>query len=108
MRPIFSLMIAGTFAVAGAAYAQSTPPGVAVPPATPGLTTGKAQMAGEARKDQRGVGMVKPPAGGDINKTPEGGAIGIDRAAQAGEARADTRDQRRPGKAKTMQGGTPK
>ncbi|MDP9902229.1 cell envelope biogenesis protein TolA [Variovorax ginsengisoli] len=108
MRKIFALLIAGTFATAGAAYAQSTPPGVAVPPATPGLTTGKAQLAAEARKEQRGVGKVRPAAGGDINKTPEGGAVGTDRAAVAGEARAQTRDQRRPGHAETMQGGTPK
>jgi hypothetical protein len=50
---------------------------------------------------------VRPPAG-DQAKVPEGGAIGTDRAAVAGERRAETRDERRPGKARTTQGGTPK
>jgi len=108
MRKIFALLIAGSFASAGAAYAQNNPPGASVPPNTPGVAVGKPQLAGEARKDQRGVGMAPAPAGGDINKTPEGGSFGNDRAAKAGEARAETRDQRRPGHNPTMQGGTPK
>ena len=89
------------------AHAQSNPPGAAVPPNTPGYATGKSEMAGEARKDRRPQGMVKAQ-GGDEPRTPEGGAIGTDRAAVAGEKRAETRDQRRPGKRPSMQGGTPK
>jgi len=90
-----------------AAHAQSNPPGVPVPPNTPGYATGKSEMAGESRKGMRPAGKVAMPAG-DASKTPEGGAIGTDRAALAGEQRANTRDQRRPGKPKSMQGGTPK
>lgn len=93
--------------LAFAAQAQSNPPGAAVPPNTPGYATGKAQMAAEAKKDMRPKGMVNPPAG-DTPKTAEGGAIGTDRAAVAGEMRAETRDARRPGKPDSMQGGTPK
>lgn len=49
---------------------------------------------------------------GDIAKTPEGGAIGTDKAATSGEKRAETRDQRRRNKdgsvkRKSTQGGTP-
>ena len=108
MRKTFALMIAGTMATAGVAFAQANPPGSNVPPNTPGVgAPGKAERAAEAKKNTRAPG-VRPAAGGDINKTPEGGAIGTDRGAVAGEARAETRDQRRPGKAPTMQGGTPK
>jgi len=54
---------------------------------------------------------VAAPAG-DIAKTPEGGAVGADKAAAAGEKRASTRDQRRRNKdgsvkRKSTQGGTP-
>ena len=100
-----AVLLGGFFAVG--AQAQSNPPGVAVPPNTPGIATDKASQAGEMRKDRRPAGMVRPPAG-DQPKAPEGGAVGGDRAAVAGEARAETRDTRRPGKPKPMPGGTPK
>lgn len=93
--------------IALTAHAQSNPPGAAVPPNTPGYATGKSEMAGEAKKNTRPQGMASMP-GGDTVKSAEGGAIGTDRAAVAGERRAETRDQRRPGKPHSMQGGTPK
>jgi hypothetical protein len=93
--------------MAFAAHAQSNPPGAPIPPHTPGYATGKSEMTGEARKNARPMGKTSMPAG-DSPKTPEGGAIGTDRAAVAGERRAETRDQRRPGKPQSMQGGTPK
>lgn len=89
------------------AFAQGSPPGVAVPPNTPGIASDKASRAGEARKEMRPAVGVKP-SGGDANRAPEGGAIGTDKAAVAGEMRAETRNTRRPGKARTTQGGTPK
>lgn len=101
-----ALMFASLLAATGA-YAQSNPPGAAVPPNTPGYATGKSEQRGEARKDNRAAGMVKAP-GGDEPRTAEGGAIGGDRAAAAGERRAETRDERRPGKPKPVPGGTPK
>lgn len=106
MNRTLAALIVGLFAVV--AHAQSNPPGVAVPPNTPGVATGKADQAGEARKDRRPQGQVRPAAGGDTTKVPEGGAIGTDKAAVNGEGRAETRDARRPNKRKTMQGGTPK
>lgn len=93
--------------IAFAAQAQSNPPGAPVPPNTPGYATGKAEMTGEARKNARPMGMP-PKRAGDMPKTAEGGAIGMDRADAAGERRAETRDERRPGKPQSMQGGTPK
>ncbi|QNK75291.1 cell envelope biogenesis protein TolA [Variovorax sp. PAMC28562] len=105
MTKTLSILLAGLFAAG--AYAQPTPPGVPVPPNTPGYATDKSTQAGEMRKDRRPTGMVKAP-GGDEPKAPEGGAIGTDKAAVAGEARAETRDQRRPGKRPSTQGGTPK
>lgn len=105
MNKFITATAIGLFAFA--AHAQSNPPGAPVPPNTPGYATGKSEMAGEARKNKRPQGMVKAP-GGDEPRTAEGGAIGTDRAAVAGEKRAETRDQRRPGKRPSMQGGTPK
>ena len=102
---VLSVLMAGL--IASVAHAQSNPPGAAVPPNTPGYATGKSEMAGEARKDRRPQKGV-PAAAGDEAKTPEGGAIGTDRAAAAGERRAETRDARRPGKPKPVPGGTPK
>lgn len=94
--------------MAFAAHAQSNPPGAPVPPNTPGYATGKSEMAGEARRNMRPAASKPNMPAGDSSKTAEGGAIGTDRAAMAGERRADTRDQRRPGKPQSMQGGTPK
>ena len=105
MNKFITATAIGLFALA--AHAQSNPPGAPVPPNTPGYATGKSEMAGEARKNNRPQGQVKGPAG-DAPRTPEGGAIGTDRAAIAGEKRAETRDTRRPNKRPSMQGGTPK
>lgn len=101
------IAVATLSVIAFASHAQSNPPGAPVPPNTPGYATGKPEIAAEARKGMRPGGKVNMPAG-DASKTPEAGAIGTDRAAMAGEQRAETRDQRRPGKPKSMQGGTPK
>ena len=106
MSPRLIALLATACLVSGV-HAQSNPPGVAVPPNTPGVAGGKAESAAEARKNMRPQGEVRPQAG-DQPRTPEGGAVGTDRAAVAGERRAETRDQRRPGKRKTTQGGTPK
>ena len=93
--------------LAGSAYAQPSPPGVAVPPNTPGVASDQAQRAGEARKDMRSQEGLNP-RGGDMPKVAEGGAIGTGKAAMNGQRRADTRDMRRPGKPTPKQGGTPK
>jgi hypothetical protein len=100
MSKVLAVMIAGMFAVG--AYAQN-PSGMSP---EQGNTNTKSQQRAEARKASKAQGQVKP-AGGDTLKTPEGGAIGTDKAAVAGEARKDTRDTRKPGRAKTTQGGTP-
>lgn len=105
MNKLLATLIAGFFAAG--VYAQSSPPGVAVPPNTPGVAGDKATAAGEMRKNNRPAGRVKAP-GGDEPRVAEGGAVGNDRAAVNGERRAETRDQRRPGKQPSMQGGTPK
>lgn len=104
MTRFIAVAIGSLFAFA--AQAQSNPPGAPVPPNTPGYATGKSEQAGEARKNARPQGMVRPPAG-DASKTAEGGAVGTDAAAVAGERRAKTRDQRRPGRTQPKPGGTP-
>ncbi|MBS0428631.1 MAG: cell envelope biogenesis protein TolA [Proteobacteria bacterium] len=101
------IALVGTACLVASVHAQSNPPGVAVPPNTPGVAGGKSENAAEARKNMRPQGEVRPQ-GGDQPRTAEGGGVGTDRAAIAGERRAETRDQRRPGKRKTTQGSTPK
>jgi len=98
-----------TSLLAGGALAQSSPPGLAVPPNTPGIASDAAQRAGEARKNLRQQRSSKgvPKSGGDEANAREINPIGTDKATMAGEARAETRDARRPGKRKTTQGGTP-
>ncbi|HSV58032.1 MAG TPA: cell envelope biogenesis protein TolA [Variovorax sp.] len=100
MSKVLAVMIAGMFAVG--AYAQN-PSGQS---AEQGNTNSKSQQRADAKKASKPQGQVKA-AGGDTLKTPEGGAIGADKAAASGEARKDTRDTRKPGRAKTTQGGTP-
>lgn len=64
-------------------------------------------MAGEAKKNMRPAGETNMPADASA-KTPEGDAIGTDRAAVAEEQRAEMRDKRKRGDAPSMHGGTPK
>ncbi|RYF75644.1 MAG: cell envelope biogenesis protein TolA [Comamonadaceae bacterium] len=97
MSKVLAVLIAGFFAAG--AYAQSVNPQVQVP------TNTKSQNAAEAKKSTKASGQVRP-TGGDFAKTPEGGAVGTDKASMAGERRAETRDARRPGKKNTQQGGT--
>ncbi len=101
MSKVLAVMIAGLFAAG--AYAQN-PAGTSAEQGN--ATNSKSQQRAEARKASKAQGQVKP-AGGDTLKTSEGGAIGGDKASAAGEARKDTRDTRKPGRAKTTQGGTP-
>ncbi len=102
MSKVLAIMIAGLF-TAGA-YAQN--PASASSEHAP-VTDSKAQMRADAKVAAKPAGKVKV-AGGDEAKSPEGGAIGTDKAAVAGEKRQQTRDARRPGHRKTTQGGTPK
>ncbi|MFS2097804.1 cell envelope biogenesis protein TolA [Variovorax sp. Varisp85] len=106
MSKILAVMIAGLFAAG--AYAQN-PAGTT--PEQGNATNSKSQQRAEAKKAAKPAGQVKA-AGGDEAKTPEGGAIGTDKAAASGEKRAETRDQRRRNKdgsikRKSTQGGTP-
>jgi len=106
MSKLLAVMIAGLFAAG--AYAQN-PTGTT--PEQGNATNSKAQQRAEARKGARPAGQVKAPAG-DEAKTPEGGAIGTDKAAVSGEKRAESRDQRRRNKdgslkRRSTQGGTP-
>ncbi|MBN8746613.1 Uncharacterised protein [Xylophilus ampelinus] len=106
MSKLLAALVAGLFAAG--AYAQN-PPGASAEQAPVTNTPGQAKA--QAKRDAKPQGQVKQ-AGGDINKTPEGGAVGTDKAAQSGEKRAETRDQRRRNKDGSMkrrstQGGTP-
>jgi hypothetical protein len=106
MSKILAVMIAGLFAAG--AYAQN-PKGTSDEQGN--ATNSKSQQRAETKKDAKPQGMVKQPAG-DMAKTPEGGAIGTDKAAVSGEARAQTRDTRRTNKdgtkkRRSTQGGTP-
>jgi hypothetical protein len=87
-----------------AAHAQA--PGVAVPLGTPGYSTDKSATAAEAKKNKRPEGQTRQE-GGDAPKNAATGAIGTDKAATAGETHVQKRNQRKPGRRKTTQGGTP-
>jgi hypothetical protein len=104
MSKVLAVMMAGLFAAG--AYAQPSKPGEVDPTAQ-----GKPAAAAAAKQAARPAGQVKQQAP-ELAKTPEGGTIGGDKAAVAGEKRAETRDTRRPGKdgkpkRRSTQGGTP-
>lgn len=101
MKKLSVVTILGLFAAVG--YAQN-PAGTSSEHAP--VTDSRAQMRADAKVAAKPVGKVKM-AGGDQVNTPEGGGIGADKAAMAGEVREQSRDARRPGRAKTTQGGTP-
>ncbi|MET3383265.1 hypothetical protein [Variovorax paradoxus] len=70
------------------------------------ITDSKPQVRAQARVAAKTPGKIAPPTG-DTDKTAEGGAIGTDRAAVAGEKRHQTRDARKPNRRKPVPGGTP-
>lgn len=107
MSKVLAIMIAGLFAAG--AYAQN-PKGMSGEQAN--ATNSKPQMKADAKVDSKAAGQVAAP-GGDTPKSVEGGAVGADKAAMAGEKRAKTRDNRRRNKngtikRKSTQGSTPK
>ena len=79
MSKILAVMIAGLFAAG--AYAQN-PTGTTHEQGN--ATNSKPQARAEAKKEANPAGKVAAPAG-DIAKTPEGCAIGTDKAAASGE-----------------------
>lgn len=93
----------------GNAFAQSPP----VPTAEHSpITSSRPQTAAEAKVSARPVGKSSSAAAGSVGRTPEAGAIGTDKAAVAGQSRAQTRDARRPArdggkKPRPILGGTP-
>lgn len=107
MNKIHATLIAGLFIAGGAIAQNKNPPGAAVPPNTPGIAGGKTEMKGEMKKDARTQGLVQGPAG-DAPMTPEGGAIGNNKAAMTAEKRVEKRDEKRPNAVTPKAGGTPK
>lgn len=103
MSKVLAVMIASLFAVGAHAQSKSSE----VDPTAQGKPAARA----EAKVQARPAGQVKATPG-DAAKTAEGGAIGNDKAAMAGEKRAETRDTRRRNKdgsvkRRSTQGGTP-
>ncbi|QSI30594.1 hypothetical protein GNX71_13800 [Variovorax sp. RKNM96] len=70
------------------------------------ITDSKPQVRAQAKVAAKSQGKVAAPSG-DTVKTAEGGAIGADKAAVAGEKRHQTRDTRKPNRRKPVPGGTP-
>lgn len=103
MSKLLAVMIAGLFAAG--AYAQGASTSQEAKPPTDTKPQARAQSKVEAKP--AGVAKETP-----MPKVAEGGAVGADKAAIAGEKRAATRDTRRTNKdgsvkKKTTQGGTP-
>jgi len=101
MKKVLAVLMVGLFAAG--AYAQN-PSGTSSAQGNEFNT--KSQKSAEARKAKRphkaAPSQLNPAATGVA-----GTAIPAGKSVDAGEARAQTRDQRRPGHAKTTQGGTP-
>jgi hypothetical protein len=106
MRKLLSIAAAGMF-VAGTAFAQTNPPGAAVPPATPGVANSKPQQSAEMHKDQRADKPVNQP-GGDTPKSAEGSGMKTDKATMSADQRVMTRDAKNPAAPPVKQGSTPK
>ncbi len=108
MSKVLAVMLAGLFAAAGA-YAQGDTPNSqeAAPP-----TNTRPQQRATERRASKPQGEVRP-AGGDQRQSSEGtGGVVPSKATAAGQARADTRSDRRRdkhGNVRKMnpQGGTP-
>ena len=93
----------------GNAFAQS--PSVPTAEHLP-ITSSRPQTAAEAKVSARPVGKSSAVTAGSVGRTPEAGAVGTDKAAVAGQSRAQTRDARRPArdgskKPRPVLGGTP-
>ncbi|KIQ34269.1 hypothetical protein RT97_08055 [Variovorax paradoxus] len=70
------------------------------------ITDSKPQVRAQAKVAAKAQGKVAP-ASGDTSRTAEGGSVGTDVAAVAGEKRHQTRDERKPNRRKPVPGGTP-
>lgn len=70
------------------------------------ITDSKPQVRAQAKVAAKTQGKIAASSV-DTEKTAEGGAIGTDRAAVAGEKRHQTRDARKPNRRKPVPGGTP-
>ena len=107
MSKVLAVMIAGLFAAG--AYAQN-PAGTSSEQQP--ITNSKPQQRAVERRASKPQGEVRPQAG-DTPKTAEGsGGLAPSRATAAGQARANTRDDRRRNKDGSVrkmnpQGGTP-
>jgi len=110
MSKVLAVTMAGLFAAgaglfAAGAYAQGTSQEAAPP------TNTKPQQRAVERRSSKPQGQVRPE-GGDAPRTAEEHGVASDKATDAGQARADTRSDRRrdkQGNVRKMnpQGGTP-
>lgn len=91
-------VIAAAFLASASVFAQSAENQV--------ITDSKPQVRAQAKVAAKSQGKLAAPSG-DTAKTAEGGAIGIDKAAVAGEKRHQTRDTRKPNRRKPVPAGTP-
>ena len=104
MSKVLAVMMAGLFAAG--AYAQSTSQ-----EAAPQTNTKSQQRATERRADKP-QGQVRQPTGDTANTAEGSGGLTSNKATAAGQARANTRSDRRRDKSGNVrkmnpQGGTP-
>ncbi|MEJ8845657.1 cell envelope biogenesis protein TolA [Variovorax rhizosphaerae] len=102
MKKVFAIMIAGLFAAG--AYAQN-PAGSSSQQQV--ITDSKPQQKAQEKADAKPQGQVKMPVGDSMNSANTN-AVGRDKAAVAGQARAKKRHDRHPKRKAPKQGGTPK
>ena len=106
-KQLLSLALASVCA-AGAAHAQTNPPGSSAPPNSPGVSNTPSQQAAEAHKMMRD-GKPVNPSGGDTPKSAEssGAATPPDRAQKSADQQVMKREEMKPGMPPAQQGATP-
>ena len=104
MSKVFAVMMAGLFAAG--AYAQGTSQEAAPP------TNTKSQQRATERRADKPQGQVRQPTGDTANTAEGSGGLTQNKSTAAGQARANTRSDRRRNKDGSVrkmnpQGGTP-
>ena len=105
MSKVLAVMMAGLFAAG--AYAQGTTSQEAAPP-----TNTKPQQRATERRADKPQGQVRQPTGDTANTAEATGGLSQNKSTAAGQARANTRNDRRRNKDGSVrkmnpQGGTP-
>lgn len=99
-----AILLAGAFAAAGAIAQQTTPPGAAVPPGTPGIATSPEQQKAQANVEMRKLDRVEKPVARSTETYP---IRAQGKSANKAQAHVNKRDAKHPDRMTPKQGVTP-